>query len=175
MDDLRYPIGRFTPPATYTADLRRTFIEQLETAPAELRAAVAGLNREQLATPYRDGGWTVAQVVHHLPDSHLHSYARVKFALTEENPTIKPYNENTWAALPDASTPETIELSLALLDGIHGRYVQLLRAMDDAGWARPYQHPERGPMTIDRTLALYAWHGRHHVAHITALRARMGW
>jgi uncharacterized damage-inducible protein DinB len=175
MEDMRYPIGRFSPPAAYTPEIRKALIDQLAAAPAELRSAVKGLTRDQRMTPYRDGGWTVAQVVHHLPDSHLHSFARIKFALTEDNPTIKPYNEATWAALPDGSDPDTIELSLKMLEGLHGRYVHMLQSLDDAAWGRPYQHPERGPMTLDRTLALYAWHGRHHIAHITALRERMSW
>ena len=175
MSDLRYPLGRFTPPAEFTPTHRETFIRQLEEAPAALRAAVKGLTRVQLLTPYREGGWTVAQVVHHLADSHLHSYVRVKFALTEDNPTIKPYDEVSWATFPDAADPGTLELSLGLLDGLHARFVQTWRALDEVAWARPYVHPERGPLSLDRTLALYAWHGLHHTAHITSLRARMGW
>jgi len=175
VSDPRYPLGRFSPPAEFTAAHRETFIRQLEEAPAALRAAAKGLTRDQLLTPYREGGWTVAQVVHHVADSHLHSYGRVKFALTEDNPTIKPYDENRWAAFPDASDPGTVELSLALVEGLHWRYVQMWRALDAAAWARPYQHPERGAMSLDGTLALYAWHGLHHTAHITRLRERMGW
>ena len=174
-DTLRYPIGRFVPVETYTLDERQTFISQLESLPDELQAAVKGLNPQQLATPYREGGWTVAQVVHHLADSHMHRHVRFKWVLTEDNPMIKLFNEATWAMLPDASRPDTIELSLDLLVPLHQRYVQMLHVLDDAGWARPYQHPVRGAMTLDRTLALYAWHGRHHTAHITGLRSRMGW
>ncbi len=175
MSDLRYPIGRFSPPSDYTPALRQQLVRALEEAPAQLRQAVKGLTREQLETPYREGGWTVAQVVHHLPDSHLHAYIRVKFALTEDNPTIKPYDESTWARLPDASSADSIEQSLQLLDSLHFRFVEMWRGLDAAQWARPYQHPDRGPMTLDRTLALYAWHGPHHIAHISGLRERMGW
>jgi hypothetical protein len=154
VSDLRYPIGRFSPPSEYTSELRLQLIRALEDAPAQLRQAVSGLTREQLETPYREGGWTVAQVAHHLPDSHLHAYIRLKYALTEDNPTIKPYNESDWARLPDASSPDSIELSLQLLESLHGRFVASWRGMDAAQWARPFQHPDRGPMTLDRTLAL---------------------
>lgn len=175
MDDLRYPIGRFTPQDEYSASDISGLIDQLAAAPAEMREAVEGLTPDQLRTPYRDGGWTVAQVVHHLPDSHLHSYARFRFALTEDHPTIKPYDEGKWANLPDASSVD-VEMSLRLLDALHVRWVALMRAMAPADWARTYVHPERrGDQTLARTLGLYAWHGRHHVAHVTALRRRMGW
>jgi hypothetical protein len=174
MSDPRYPIGRFTPPAEYTADARRDFIAHIVGLPTLLTESVSGLDESQLETPYRDGGWTVAQVVHHMADSHMQAYSRFKLALTEANPTIKPYNEAAWAALPDGSTTD-IDDSLGLLEGLHGRWTVLLRHMAPAEFERPFQHPERGPMTLDRALALYAWHGRHHVAHITTLRERMNW
>jgi len=175
MEDLRYPVGKFSlPQQATTAEERREWIQQIAQTPANMRAAVAGLNAEQLATPYRPGGWTVAQVVHHVPDSHLNSYIRFKFGLTEDNPTIKPYDEARWAALPDAiDTP--VEVSLQLLEGLHGRWVRFLESLTDAEFARSFVHPELGPVRLEQNLALYAWHGRHHVGHITALRKRMGW
>ena len=133
-----------------------------------------GLSAQQLDTPYREGGWTVRQVVHHVPDSHLNSYIRFKLALTEEEPTIRPYMEDRWAELPEARTAP-IELSLSLLEDLHKRWMLMLRAIQPAEWKRTFRHPEIGPMTLEKNLALYAWHGRHHVAHVTALRERMGW
>lgn len=174
MTDLSYPIGRFQFPESVTEDDRRCFIGEIEAAPARLRAAVAGLSPEQLDTPYRPGGWTVRQVVHHLPDSHLNSYVRFRLALTEEEPTIKPYDEKRWAELSDARTAP-IEPSLALLESLHRRWVLLLRTLKPADFARSFRHPEHGLVTLEGNLALYAWHGRHHVAHITRLRQRMGW
>jgi hypothetical protein len=174
MDDLRYPIGRFRPQPEYSPAEVVELVDQLAAAPALLRDAVRGLNEAQLDTPYREGGWTVAQVVHHLPDSHLHSYARFRFALTEERPTIKPYNEQSWAELVDARST-SVDVSLRLLEALHERWVVLLRSLQPTDWLRDYVHPERGVWPLDRTLGLYAWHGRHHAAHITALRARMGW
>jgi hypothetical protein len=139
-----------------------------------MRAAVAGLTTAQLDTAYRPGGWTVRQVVHHVPDSHLNAYVRFKLALTENAPTIKPYDEAAWARLPDtASTP--IEVSLDLLESLHARWVRLLEAMTDSDFARQFHHPESGTMRLDTYLSGYAWHCRHHLAHITQLRARMGW
>jgi len=139
-----------------------------------LRAAVAGLRPEQLDTPYRPGGWTVRQVVHHVPDSHMNSYMRFKLALTEDEPTIKPYDEKLWAELAD--TPATpVEVSLTLLESMHDRWVRLLRSLQDAHFERQFRHPELGVVRLDRNLALYAWHGKHHVAHITSLRERMSW
>jgi hypothetical protein len=134
---------------------------------------VKGLSAQQLDTPYREGGWTVRQVVHHVPDSHLNSYIRFKLALTEEDPTIRPYMEDRWAELPEAKTAP-IELSLSLLEDLHKRWMLMLRAIQPAEWKRTFRHPEIGPMTLEKNLALYAWHGRHHVAHVTALRERMG-
>jgi uncharacterized damage-inducible protein DinB len=174
MEDLSYPIGKFQPPPKYDDDVRKTFISQIEEAPSKLKAAVRGLSDQQLDTPYRPGGWTVRQVVHHLPDSHLNSYVRFRLAMTEQEPTIKPYEQQLWAELPDAKTAP-IEMSLDLLDSLHKRWVLLLKSFTPADFSRTFMHPESGKMTLDRTLALYAWHGRHHVAHITSLRHRMGW
>jgi uncharacterized damage-inducible protein DinB len=173
-DDLRFPIGNFRAPATTTEAERAAFIEQIEAAPARLREAVHGLGREQLETPYRPGGWTVRQVVHHVPDSHLNSYMRFRLALTEDEPTIKPYQEDRWAELPDARTAPP-EVSLDLLEALHRRWTRLLRSLTPPDWQRRFRHPELGLMTLERTLALYAWHGRHHVAHVTSLRDRLGW
>ena len=172
--DLRYPVGNFQPPAMMTDALRREYIETIAAMPAKLRAAVAGLNPQQLETPYRPGGWTVRQVVHHLADSHMNAFCRVKLALTEEQPTIKPYNEARWAELAD-TTAVAHEVSLQLLDALHQRWTTLLRALKPADFGRTLSHPERGLMTLDDVVALYAWHSRHHVGHITALRARSGW
>jgi len=172
--DLRFPIGEYEAVDAITDDQRRAFIAALAETPARLRDAVAGLSAEQLDTPYRPGGWTVRQVVHHLPDSHMNSYMRSKLALTEQEPTIKTYEEALWAELADAKTAP-VEPSLALLENLHTRWVLLLRSLTPAEVARKFRHPERGTMTIDENLALYAWHGHHHVAHITALRKRNGW
>lgn len=172
--DLRYPVGEFQWEENFTDDRRRELIGQIAEAPAKLRAAVAGLSDEQLNTPYRDGGWTVRQVAHHLPDSHLNAYVRFKLALTEDEPTIKPYDQELWAKLPDAKTAP-IEPSLMLLESLHQRWVTLLKSLSAADFKRKLKHPELGEVTLERYLGLYAWHGRHHVAHITSLRERMGW
>lgn len=175
MSDPRYPIGPFVVPASLTVDERAAAIEQVAWAPAALRRAAQGLDDARLATPYRDGGWTVRQVVHHVPDSHINAYVRFKLALTEERPTIKPYDQARWAELADV-TAVPVDVSLTLLTALHTRWVALLRAMSPADFARAFVHPEMGrTLTLDQTLALYAWHGRHHTAHITALRERMGW
>ena len=174
MDDLRYPVGKFTRDAVVTAEKRRTLIQQIKDAPAAMRQAVAGLSERQLDTPYRPGGWTVRQVAHHVPDSHMNAYIRCKLALTEDNPTIKPYDETEWAKVADtARTP--VDVSLTLLESLHTRWGILLDSLGDADFARRLQHPEHGQVTIDWLLQLYAWHGRHHVAHITELRKREGW
>jgi uncharacterized damage-inducible protein DinB len=173
LEELRYPIGPFRPPATSMPGIRSAQIETLRLLPERLRAAVAGLNDAQLDTPYREDGWTVRQVVHHLADSHANSYVRFKLALTEVCPTIKPYDEAAWARLPDSRMP--VEISLVFLAGVHGRLVALLESMPEEGFQRSFQHPERGRMTLGVNLAMYDWHGRHHTAHITNLRARMGW
>lgn len=170
---LRYPLGEFVLPGTLTSEHRARAIDNIEAAPAELRNAVDGLSAEQLDTPYRPGGWTVRQVVHHLPDSHLNSYRRLKLALTEDVPLIRTYDEAAWADLPDAAAP--VNLSLTLLETLHVRWVFLWRRLEDAQWSRRLRHPDMGDMGIEELLAFYAWHGLHHVAHITELRARKGW
>lgn len=172
--DLRYPVGKFRWPEKITDEDRGQYIQQIEETPAKLREAVRGLNDRQLDTPYREGGWTVRQVVHHLPDSHLNAYLRFKLALTESEPTIKPYEQQLWAELPDAKTAP-IEMSLQLLESLHQRWVLMLETMKPEDFARKFRHPELGEVTLDRNLSLYAWHGRHHAAHITSLRKRMGW
>jgi uncharacterized damage-inducible protein DinB len=172
--DLRYPIGKFQRVKDASDSQRRVFIDAVARAPERLSAAVAGLKQQQLDTPYRPGGWTVRQVVHHLPDSHLNAFGRFKLALTEDEPTIKPYNEARWAELADAKTAP-IEPSLELLEGLHKRWVILLESLVATDWARTFRHPERGVMSLDESLAMYAWHSHHHVAHITALREREGW
>lgn len=172
--DLRYPIGSFEFAGPLTADQRRACIDKIEETPTRMRAAVAGLDIEQLDTPYRPEGWTVRQVVHHVPESHLNSYIRFKLAITEEEPTIKPYFEDRWAELDDARQAP-ISLSLDLLDAVHGRWVWFLRSLKPGDFQRTFRHPELGIVSLDKNVALYAWHGRHHVAHITSLRERMGW
>ena len=172
--DLRYPIGKFAAPAASTPDDRRRRIDEIAGLPGALRAAVDGLSPQQLDTPYRPGGWTVRQVVHHVPDSHINAYVRLRVALTEREPTIRPYEEARWAELEDARTLPP-DVSLALLDALHDRWVTLLRALPDDAWSRTLVHPESGRHDLDWLLALYAWHGRHHVAHVTSLRERMGW
>ncbi len=174
-NQLRYPIGPFLFEGNNSAAHREQWIGEISLAPGFLRAAVAGLTPVQLDTPYRDNGWTVRQVVHHLPDSHLNAYTRIKLALTEREPTIKPYDEARWAELPDARVGN-IEPSLSLLESLHQRWTMLLRQLSPVDFDRPYRHPEHGRIfIIDEVLAMYAWHGRHHVAHITSLRERMGW
>jgi len=172
--DPRYPIGKLVLPTSAQPSEREEWIDQIEAAPAALRAAVAGLSGDQLDTPYRLGGWSVRQVVHHLPDSHMNAYVRFRLALTEEQPTIKTYREELWADLPDASSAP-IDLSLDLLDKLHARWVLLLRGLEPGDFERTLVHPDNGVMTLDALLAMYAWHGRHHVAHVTALRERAGW
>ncbi|MGH7596991.1 MAG: YfiT family bacillithiol transferase [bacterium] len=174
MSDLRYPIGKFIIAGEANGAQRPELIQQIAEAPANLRAAIKGLTEQQLDTPYRPGGWTVRQVVHHIPDSHLNAYTRFKLALTEEEPTIKPYNEKLWAELDDVrNTP--IEVSLQLLEALHKRWVILLQSLKPEDFACTLLHPDNGVMKLDTVLRLYAWHGRHHVAHITSLRERMGW
>ncbi len=174
MSDPRYPIGKFHFEGAPSQDQRAKFVADIEQTPAAIRAAVKNLSPEQLDTPYRDGGWTVRQVVHHVPDSHMNAYVRYKLALTEDEPTIKPYAEDRWAELADTqSTP--IEVSLALLESLHVRWVRLLRSLRDEDWKRNFRHPELGVVSLEKNLALYSWHGRHHCAHITELRRRMGW
>jgi uncharacterized damage-inducible protein DinB len=173
-DDPRYPIGKFERHDQLTPEKRRLMIDQIAAAPIRMRDAVSGLTPSQLDTPYRQGGWTLRQVVHHVPDSHLNAYVRFKLALTEDTPTIKPYDEARWAELSDIhDTP--IKTSLAMLEALHDRWVRLLRSMAPSDFQRQLKHPESGPMTLDALLSLYAWHGRHHVAHITSTRERLGW
>jgi hypothetical protein len=172
--DLRYPVGAFSAPAHLDSTDRVAAIRMLAEAPALFRLAVAGLDDAQLDTPYRPGGWTCRQVVHHVADSHMNAYLRTKFALAEDNPTIKPYAEAVWAELADARGAP-VALSLDLIEALHSRWVICLRAIGEDGWKRTLLHPDRGPMTLDDLVALYEWHSRHHLGHITDLRARMGW
>lgn len=172
--DLSYPIGKFNWNGESTTEQRGKLIAKLQGAPALLRAAVKGLSPAQLDTPYRPQGWTVRQVVHHVPESHMNAFIRFKLALTEDVPTVKPYMEDRWAKLNDVPiTP--IETSLALLEHLHTRWVTLLSTLAPEDFARTFRHPELGVQSLDRSLAMYAWHGAHHTAHITALRERMGW
>jgi hypothetical protein len=174
VSDLSYPIGRFVWEGPGPAADRGRRIDEIASAPRALRVAVSGLTDAQLDTPYRPGGWTVRQVAHHVPDSHMNAYVRFKLAVTEDSPTIKPYDEAAWAELADVRTVP-VATSLALLAAIHERWVAFLRSLGEADWARAFRHPELGVVPLEKNLALYAWHGRHHVAHVTALRERMGW
>jgi uncharacterized damage-inducible protein DinB len=174
MEELRFPVGKFSFDGELTGEQKQKCIEEIAAAPKKLRAAVAGLSAEQLDTPYRPEGWTVRQVVHHVPDSHMNAFTRFKLALTEDEPTIKPYNEAEWAKLDDV-TGTAIEVSLSLMDSLHQRWVVLLKSLKPEDLKRKFKHPELGLQTLERSLAMYAWHGRHHVAHITSLRDRNGW
>src|ERR1017187_7785119 len=178
MEDLRYPTGKFEWVAPENeeqmAKRRAQYIDVLARLPENFSRAVAGLSPAQLDTPYRPGGWTVRQLIHHVPESHANAYIRFKLALTEYEPTIKPYKEDMWAKLPDVSSIP-VESSLQLLDALHTRWVILLRTMDSSDFARTLRHPESGVLDLNRTLALYAWHSAHHTAHVTKLRERMGW
>ena len=174
MTDLRFPIGPFKLENTPTDEDVRKAIDEIAQAPERLRAAVEGLSTEQLDTPYRPGGWTVRQVVHHVPDSHLNSYCRFKLALTEDQPTIKAYHEDRWAELEDSrATP--VDVSLALLESLHQRWVSLMKSLAPDDFNRTFRHPEIGVVSLAKNACLYAWHGRHHAAHITSLRDRMAW
>jgi len=172
--DIRYPTGRFQRTEQVSDAQRAQAITIIERTPRKLRDAVAGLSESQLDTPYRPDGWTVRQVVHHVPDSHVNAYIRFKLGLTEDQPTIKPYAENLWAQLPDSHTTP-VETSLTMLDAVHDRWMHVLRAMQPADFSRTVMHPENGVMSLDQVLQLYAWHGPHHTAHITELRKRNGW
>lgn len=174
MNDLRYPIGKFSNDSEVTPEKRTVWIRQIADTPKDLRAAVDGLNEEQLLTPYRPDGWTVCQVVHHVADSHLNSYIRFRLGLTEDRPLIKTYDQDKWANLPDAATVK-IDTSLVLLEAMHARWVQLLDSFTEEDFARRFQHPEWGEISLDTNLQIYAWHGPHHVAQITSLREREGW
>jgi uncharacterized damage-inducible protein DinB len=171
--DPRYPVGRFTEPAIITPDARAGAIATLAELPEQLRNAVDGLSSAALSTPYREGGWTVRQVVHHIADSHMNALIRVKLSLTEEWPTVKPYDEAAWAKLHDMSAP--VEWSLELIEALHARWVMLLQSLNEEQWKRGYKHPESGPTTVEVATLMYAWHSRHHVAHITHLCARENW
>lgn len=174
MDDLRYPVGKFQP-EEHIDDVRRAeLIQQIAETPSKLKAALQALSEKQLDTPYREGGWTVRQVVHHVSDSHMNSYIRFRLALTEDEPTIKPYEEKLWAELHDARTAP-VTLSLQLLESLHARWIVLLRSLKPADFGRTFRHPVNGVRNVDWLLQLYGWHGRHHVAHITSLRERMKW
>ncbi len=172
--DLAYPIGPCEYPEIVSPEERKAHIEELAAAPARFREAVRGLSDSQLDTPYRPGGWTVRQVIHHVPDSHMNAYVRFRLALTEDQPTIKPYDEKKWAELRDARS-EPVAVSLELLEALHHRWVVLLESMSDTDFARRFRHPESGVMRLDTYLAAYGWHCRHHAAHITRLRDRMNW
>lgn len=175
MTDPSYPIGKFQRRDSLEPGERRAMIDQIAATPLHLREAVRGLSESQLDTPYREGGWTVRQVVHHVPESHLNAYCRLKLALTEETPVIRPYDEAAWARTAEvAVTP--VETSLTMLEALHVRWTLLLRALGEEDFKRTFRHPEHpGTPTLDWLVAMYAWHGRHHVAHITSLRERMGW
>jgi uncharacterized damage-inducible protein DinB len=171
--DVRYPIGRFEWAGSNTPTDRRRMIANLESIPDRYAQAVAGLTPEQLNIAYREGGWTIKQVVHHVADSHMQAYARVKLALTENTPTIKPYNEARWAELAD-SHETSVEVSLALIRALHIRLTTLLRSLNEEDWAKQFNHPERGPMSLDMVLAMYNWHGEHHLAHINGAKQQHG-
>lgn len=173
MEDLRYPIGRFDRNGERTQAHRDQSVDWIEATPELVASAVAGLSEEQLDEAYRPGGWSIRQVVHHLPDSHMNSYIRLKLALTEDEPTIRAYDEAAWAALPDSTGP--IRLSIDLLTALHGRWTALFRSLSEEQWSRRLRHPESGLMSVEDLAAYYDWHGRHHVAHIASLRERRGW
>jgi uncharacterized damage-inducible protein DinB len=174
MADLQYPIGKFVFDQDVTAEKRRHWIEEIAAAPELFRKATAGLTERQLDAPYREGGWTIRQVVHHMADSHANNLIRFRLALTEDNPAIAGYDPAKWAEIPDAKTGPT-EVSLDLLQAIHDRWVLLLRSMAPADFGRTFRRPDGQVVTLDRALQTYAWHGKHHAAHITVLRERMGW
>lgn len=171
--DLRFPIGEFDTDFEVTPNLRQSFINTIASLPKELAKAVEGLNDEQIDTQYRPEGWTIRQVVHHVADSHLHSYSRFKYAMTEDVPTIRAYDEASWAELADSKMP--IEISMKIIEGIHGRWTVLLNSMNDEDFKRELIHPDSGKWTLETFLGLYDWHSKHHTAHITALRERKGW
>lgn len=171
--DPRYPVGKFTAPPKIDDAARREMIQQIADVPARLKAAIAGLSDAQLDTPYRDGGWTLRQVIHHMADSHMNAFIRFKFGLTTNNPTVFAYDENIWAQTPDYMAP--VDVSAKLIASLHERWVSMMRGMKPEEWKRTLTHSENGPMTLDEVLNLYAWHSRHHVAHITETRKRHGW
>jgi len=174
LESLRYPIGRFTPPQNSTPETRSAQIEILRSLPDALQSAINGLDLAQLDTPYREGGWTVRQLIHHIADSHANSFIRFKLALTEDWPTVKPYDEKAWAELSD-SRDVPVGVSMQLIAALHTRWMTLLESLGEADFQRGYIHPESGRQNLAHVLALYAWHSRHHTAHITNLRTRMSW
>jgi uncharacterized damage-inducible protein DinB len=174
MIDPRYPIGQFERQDQYSVQARLELIERLRQTPSSLHTALLGLDDAQQNTPYRDGGWTVRQVAHHVPDSHLNAYTRVKLALTEDRPIIKPYDEEAWAQLEDTKRVP-LEVSVALLEAVHTRWVAIFQSLSEVQWKLEYLHPVNGAMSLEATLASYVWHGEHHIAQITALRQRQGW
>jgi DinB superfamily len=173
LEDLRFPIGQFAPPENVTTNDRISAIATLARLPSQMRSAIGGLDQGQLDAPYRDDGWTVRQVVHHVADSHMNAVVRVRLALTEDWPTVTPYDEKAWALLHDYAAPA--KWSLEIIESLHARWVLLLQSLDDAQWKRGFNHPKLGPMTVEVATLLYAWHSRHHVAHITNLRAKEDW
>ena len=174
LEELMYPIGRVEMLPATSPEVRSASIDELRRYPAVLRSTVEGLSDAQLDTPYRPGGWTVRQVVHHLPDSHMNSYVRFKWATTEDNPTIRTYEEARWAELDEARTGP-IDMSLDLLEALHTRWCAFLATLTDAEWEKTFEHPEWGRITLDATLQQYVWHSRHHLAHIAGLIRREGW
>lgn len=172
--DPRYPVGKFQKPDAYTPASRAAAIDEIATLPKNARAAVAGLSDAQLDTPYREGGWTIRQVIHHLADSHMNAYIRHRFTVTEDKPTVKPYDENVWASLPDAKSGP-VDWSLSILEGVHARWATLLRSLRSEDFSRAFVHPEHGERILDWNVAMYAWHSRHHVAHILQRRKQSNW
>lgn len=173
-DSLSFPVGKFQAPAAFSPEIRGTAIETIRRLPSALVEATAGLSQKQLEMPYREGGWTLRQVIHHVADSHMNAYIRTRLALTEDWPTIKPYEQDLWANLADARTLP-VDVSLTLLDALHTRWVGLFASFTEADWKRGYNHPESGRQTLEHVLTLYAWHSHHHTAHVTGLRQRLGW
>lgn len=171
--DPRYPVGKFQVPETFTPEDRNNAISTLGELPTEMRNAFEGLSNSQINTPYREGGWTLRQVVHHVADSHMNAFIRLRLALTEDWPVIKPYKQDAWAVLHDVSAP--VEWSLQIIESVHARWVMLLQSMDEGQWQRGFVHPENGRIGLEHAVMLYAWHSRHHLAHITHLRAREKW
>jgi DinB superfamily len=171
--DPKFPLGPFDESATLCAETRRMAIDDIAALPRQMYDAVAGLSDAQLDTPYRDGGWTVRQLIHHVADSHANAFIRMKVALTDSNPLVMKFNQNAFASLADARLP--IAPSLSILQAVHARWTVVCRSLIDPDWTRPFLHPELGPLTIERHIHLYAWHGRHHVAHVTNLRSTKAW
>jgi hypothetical protein len=175
LEQLKFPVGKFQAPEIFTTDLLQQNMQELATLPQKLKDAVAGWSEEQLDTPYRPGGWTIRQVIHHLADSHMNGLSRIKLALTEENPTVKPYHEDLWAELADSKLMP-VEPALQIIEGVHAKWVMLLQHIHGEQWQRVFTHPQHGKtFTIAYQTAMYAWHGKHHLAHITQLKSRMGW